>query len=192
MAKHDAYPDMQFATPAKFEAWLKKSYDSVEGIWLVLAKKGAGEKTVAYAEAVEVALCWGWIDGQTRTLDEHYYRVKFTPRGARSKWSQINVGRVEALTATGRMQPPGLAEVERAKADGRWAAAYAPPSTAEVPEDFAIALAKNKRASATFETVSKSNRFAIIYRVNDAKRPETRARRIKKFVEMLERGERLY
>ena len=192
MAKHDAYPELQFATPAKFNAWLKQNHGKEDGVWLRLAKKAAPEKTVTYVEAVEVALCWGWIDGQGKAIDEHYSGQKFTPRGRRSRWSQINVGRVERLIADGRMQAPGLAEVDKAKADGRWAAAYAPPSTTEVPDDFAAALRKNKPAAAFFETVSKTNRYAFIYRINDAKKPETRASRIEKFVGMLERGETLH
>ena len=146
---------------------------------------------MTYLEAVEVALCFGWIDGLVRKADEEGWRLqRFTPRRARSKWSQINVGRAEALIAAGRMRPAGLAEVERAKADGRWDDAYAPPSRMEVPEDVRAALDASPAAAAAFETLTKSQRYSILWRVHDAKRPETRERRIAKYVAMLERGEK--
>jgi uncharacterized protein YdeI (YjbR/CyaY-like superfamily) len=192
VAKHDAYPEEKFATAAKFDAWLRKNHDSADGVWLVFAKKAAPERTITYAEAVEVALCWGWIDGQGKGLDEHFTRVKFTPRAKRSRWSKINRQHAERLIKEKRMQPPGLAEVERAKADGRWAAAYDSPSTATVPDDLAAALKKNKQAAAFFATLNSRNRYAILYRVNDAKKPETRAARIEKFVTMLAEGKTLF
>jgi uncharacterized protein YdeI (YjbR/CyaY-like superfamily) len=145
---------------------------------------------VTYLEAVEAALCFGWIDGQLkRSEEEGWYRQRFTPRRARSKWSEINVGRAEALIASGRMRPAGLAEVERAKADGRWDDAYAPPSRMEVPEDLRVALSASPAAAAAFAAISKSQRYSILWRIHDAKRPETRARRIAKFVAELARGE---
>lgn len=180
---------MRFASAAAFEAWLEASHASSDGIWLEFAKKGSGVASVTYAEAVEVALCFGWIDGQVKRSDEDgFYRQRFTPRRARSRWSQINVERAEGLIAAGRMRPAGLAEVERAKADGRWADAYAPPSRMTVPDDLAAALAASPAAAAAFEGLSKSARYAILWQVGDAKRPETRARRIAKFVAELEAG----
>jgi uncharacterized protein YdeI (YjbR/CyaY-like superfamily) len=192
VAKHDAYPEMRFPTAARFNTWLKSNHHKADGVWLVFAKKAAPERTITYVEAVEVALCWGWIDGQGKRLDEHYSLQKYTPRGQRSRWSKINVGRAERLIKEGRMQPAGQAEIDRAKADGRWAAAYDSPSTATVPEDLAAALRKNKPAAAFFETLTSANRYAILYRIHDAKKPETRAARIERFVGMLERGETLH
>ena len=156
------------------------------------AKKGTGVTTVTYAEALEVALCYGWIDAQVKRLDETYYLQRFTPRRARSKWSKINRESATRLIESGMMRPPGLAEVERAKADGRWDAAYDNPASATVPEDFERALARNKKAREFFATLSSANRYAILYRIQDAKRPETRARRITQLVEMLARGEKFH
>jgi uncharacterized protein YdeI (YjbR/CyaY-like superfamily) len=162
-----------------------------DGIWLKFAKKGSGIASVTYAEAVEVGLCYGWIDSHTLSLDERFYLQKFTPRRARSKWSRINRDKVEELTRQGRMRPAGLAEVDRAKHDGRWEAAYAPPVSAEVPDDLQQALGANAKAAEFFSTLNKSNRYAILYQLQDAKKPETRTRRLEKFVAMLERGEKL-
>ena len=162
-------------------------------MWLVLAKKGTTEPTsLTYDEALEEALCHGWIDGQTRRLDEGTYRQRFTPRRARSQWSQRNVGIAERLMADGRMHPAGHAEVERARADGRWEAAYHGPAQAEVPADLAAALAREPRAAAMFEVLTSQNRYAILYRIGNAKRPETRSRRIAEYVAMLARGETVY
>ncbi len=185
-------PVKSFATPRAFETWLSRSHGRVEGIWLVIAKKGSGIRSVTYAEAVEVALCYGWIDGQAKRLDDERYVQKFTPRRERSPWSQINRARALALIDEGRMQEPGLREIERAKADGRWDAAYASPRAATVPDDLATALRRNKKAKAAFDALDSRNRFAILYRVNDAKKPETRARRIAQFVEMLSEGRKPY
>ncbi|MEY2470366.1 MAG: hypothetical protein QOF21_3064 [Actinomycetota bacterium] len=185
-------PIVHAETPAKFEAWLKKNHKSSTGIWLAIAKKTGAKKSVTYPEAVEIAICWGWIDGQKQKLDDDYSLQRFTPRRPRSNWSKINVDRVDQLTKAKRMQPTGLAEVEKAKADGRWAAAYDSPSNMTVHEDLAAALKKNKEAAAFFETVSASNRYAILYRVHSAKKPETRAARIEKFVAMLAEGKTLY
>jgi uncharacterized protein YdeI (YjbR/CyaY-like superfamily) len=148
--------------------------------------------SVAYAEAVEVGLCYGWIDSQALSLDERFYLQKFTPRRARSKWSRVNRDKVEALAKQGRMKPAGLAQVELAKADGRWQAAYSSPANVTVPDDLQRALDVNPRAAEFFATLNKSNRFAILYQLEDAKKPETRTRRLEKFVAMLERGEKLY
>jgi uncharacterized protein YdeI (YjbR/CyaY-like superfamily) len=190
--RSDALPTKAFATPAKFEAWLERNHASSRGLWLELAKKGSGIKSVTQTEAVEVALCYGWIDGQAKPLDEQRWLQRFTPRSARSKWSKINRERVEALVAQDRMQAAGLAEVRRAQADGRWDAAYDSPSRATVPDDLQRALDRDRKAKAFFSTLDSANRYAILYRVQDAKRPETRARRIEQFVAMLHRGEKLH
>jgi uncharacterized protein YdeI (YjbR/CyaY-like superfamily) len=156
------------------------------------AKKGSGVTTVTYAEALEVALCHGWIDSQAKGFDETYYLQRFTPRRKRSKWSKINRDAAIRLIKAGAMKPPGLREVERAKEDGRWDAAYDSAATATLPEDFERALRENKTAGEFFATLSSQNRYAILYRIEDAKRPETRARRIAQFVEMLARGEKMH
>ena len=156
------------------------------------AKKGSGATTVTYAEALEVALCYGWIDAQVKRFDETYYLQRFTPRRKRSTWSKINRDAATRLIESGAMKPPGLAEVERAKADGRWDAAYDSASTATVPEDLERALERHARAREFFATLSSQNRYAMLYRIQAAKRPETRARRIEQFVEMLARGETLH
>jgi uncharacterized protein YdeI (YjbR/CyaY-like superfamily) len=184
-------PVKSFATAA-FETWLSRNHGKTEGIWLVIAKKGSGIRSVTYAEAVEVALCYGWIDGQGKKLDDERYVQKFTPRRARSPWSQINRKRVLALIEEGRMREPGLREIERAKTDGRWDAAYASPRAATVPHDLAKALRRDKKATAAFAALDSRNRYAILYRVNDAKKPETRERRITQFVEMLREGRKPY
>jgi uncharacterized protein YdeI (YjbR/CyaY-like superfamily) len=178
-------PLIEFADRDAWQAWLRANHDDPTGIWLLLAKKGAPRTTVTAAEAVEVALCFGWIDGQADRHDEHFYKQRFTKRRARSKWSQINCGRATELIAKGLMQAPGLEQVELAKADGRWEAAYEPQSTATVPPDFAQALAANPRAEEFFATLTGVRRYSFLYRIQDAKRPETRARRIEKFVALL-------
>jgi uncharacterized protein YdeI (YjbR/CyaY-like superfamily) len=157
-----------------------------------IAKKGSGIPTVAYPEVLDTALCFGWIDGQRKALDDRYFLQRFTPRRARSRWSQINRDKVAALTKAGRMRPAGLAEVERAKADGRWDAAYAGVRTMEVPDDLQRELDARPDAAAFFATLNSQNRYSILYRLHDAKRPETRARRLAKFVAMLEAGETIY
>lgn len=193
-AYHRGVPDdpktMVFPSQAKFRAWLDKNHTKALEIWLKLAKKNSGIKTVSYQEAVEVALCYGWIDGLMRSLDEDYYIQRFTPRRTKSKWSKINRAKVEELIKAGKMTPAGLAEIERAKADGRWDAAYDSPSTIEVPDDLRLALARNAKARRFFEKLNKSNRYAVLYQIHDAKRPETRARRIKNFVEMFAEGKK--
>jgi len=184
-------PIVPFASPAEWQAWLEEHADA-DGVWVKLAKKGAGIPTVTYAEAVEVALCFGWIDGQSRGLDERYYLQRFTPRRARSVWSKLNRARIEALIESGAMRPAGLREVERAKADGRWVAAYDPPSTATVPDDFQQALDRDEAARDFFATLDGQNRYAILHRLQGVKKPETRARNIERFVAMLAAGEKLY
>ena len=183
---------LEFRTAAEWARWLSKHAGDEDGVWLKFAKKGSGVTTVTYAEALEVALCHGWIDSQVKTFDERYYQQRFTPRRKRSKWSKINRDAAERLIAAGKMKPAGLEQVELAKADGRWEAAYAGPAAATVPDDFERALARNKKARELFATLSKQNRYAIIYRIEDAKRPETRERRIAQFVEMLARGETIH
>ena len=192
METKDGLPVMLFPSQAAWEEWLEDNHGIARGLWLQMAKKGAGVPTVSYVEAVESGLCYGWIDGQAASLDERFSLQRFTPRGPRSRWSQLNRDRVERLTAAGRMRPAGLAQVEAAKADGRWDAAYEPPSRMEAPDDLRAALAANPAADATFAGLNRTNRFAILYRVQDAKRPETRARRIAQFVEMLAAGKKIY
>jgi uncharacterized protein YdeI (YjbR/CyaY-like superfamily) len=181
-----------FASAEEWEAWLRDHHDTVPGIWIRFAKKGSGVPTVTYLEALHAALCFGWIDGQARSLDDAAYVQRFTPRRARSIWSKRNRDFATALIEAGRMQPAGLCEAERAKADGRWDAAYDAPSTATVPEDLQRALDASPAAAEFFATLNSQNRYAILHRVQTAKRPETRARRIEKFVAMLEAGETLY
>ena len=185
-------PIIPFASRDAGAAWLEEQHATSDGLWLKFAKKGSGVTTVTYAEAVELGLMYGWIDGQTKRFDERYFLQRFTPRRARSRWSKINRAKATELIERGLMKPSGLREVERAKADGRWAAAYDSPSTATVPEDLQAALDASPRASAFFAQLDATNRYAILHRVHDAKKPETRARRIAQFVEMLARGEKLY
>ena len=188
----DELPILPFASAARWEAWLEDEHARAAGVWLQIAKKDSGIATVTHAEALDVALCFGWIDGQRRTRDETWFLQRFTPRTPRSRWSKINTEHVARLTAAGRMRPAGLAQVEAARADGRWAAAYAGQRTMTVPDDLQAALDANPRAAAFFATLRGANRYAVLYRVQDAKRPETRARRIDRFVAMLARGETLH
>ncbi len=175
---------------AGWRAWLADHVDDRDGVWLVLAKKGTTDPTdLTYDHALEEALCQGWIDGTKRRLDDATYQQRFTPRRARSAWSKRNVTIAERLIGEHRMQPSGLAEVERARSDGRCAAAYAGPATIEVPPDLAAALAQHPSAQSMFDVLTSANRFAIVWRVEEAKRPQTRARRIAQYVDMLARGE---
>jgi uncharacterized protein YdeI (YjbR/CyaY-like superfamily) len=189
MSEEDPLP---FASGPAFEAWLAEQHAQSDGIWIKFAKKASGIPTVVYAEAVQSSLKYGWIDGQVKRLDEAHYIQRFTPRRARSRWSKINRAKAEALIASGEMRPAGLAEVERAKADGRWDAAYDAPSTATVPEDLRAVLDGDRAASDLFETLDANNRYAILHRIQDTRKPETRARRIEKFVAMLSRGEAIH
>jgi uncharacterized protein YdeI (YjbR/CyaY-like superfamily) len=184
-------PVVPFASTDEFERWLAAN-PSATIVWIRYAKKGTGVPSIDWNQAVDVALCFGWIDGQSKSIDDTAYVQRFTPRGPRSKWSKVNRDRVERLTAAGKMRPQGLAEVERAKADGRWDAAYDSPKTATVPDDLAAALAANPAAKAAFDTIDGSNRYGILYRIQDAKQPATRARRIEQLVAMLARGETLH
>ena len=183
---------LAFESAAAFEAWLADQHAQSDGIWIMFAKKASGIPTVVYAEAVEASLRYGWIDGQVKRVDDDHYLQRFTPRRARSRWSKINCAKAEALIASGAMEPAGLAEVERAKADGRWEAAYDAPSTATVPDDLRAALDADRAAADFFETLDSNNRYAILHRIQEAKRAETRARRIEKFVAMLSRGETIH
>jgi uncharacterized protein YdeI (YjbR/CyaY-like superfamily) len=185
-------PIVSFATALEWERWLEQHHGSAAGAWLKFAKKGSGDESVSQAEAVEVALCFGWIDGQAAPHDEAAWLQRYTPRRPRSKWSQINREKATRLIDEGRMRPAGLTQVELAQADGRWEAAYEPQSRATVPEDLAAELERRPEAAAFFATLNRVNRYAILHRIHDAKRPETRARRIQKFVEMLERGEKIH
>ena len=176
---------LSFASRAQWKTWLAKHHASSSGVWLELAKRDSGIRSVTYAEAIEVALCYGWIDGQKAAGDETHWRQRFSPRKARSRWSKINTEKAEALIASGAMQPAGQREVDAAKADGRWDAAYAGSRSMTVPDDLTAALARNRKARDFFETIDRTNRYAILYRINDAKRPETRRARIEQFVAML-------
>ena len=181
---------LTFPDAAAWRSWLQDHHGDSDGVWLVTAKKGVAG--VSRDEALEEALCHGWIDGQARRRDDETYLQRYTPRRARSAWSQRNTKIVERLTAEGRMHPAGLAEVERAKGDGRWDAAYAGSATIQVPADLAEALEAEPKAQAMFETLNSRNRYSVLYRIETAKRPETRARRIEKYVAMLARGETIY
>ena len=180
---------LPFETKKKFAEWLAKNHDESVGLWLKIAKKATGISTVTYAEALDVALCYGWIDGQKGSFDEQYFLQKFTPRRPKSIWSKINVEKVAGLIASGEMKPAGLKAVEAAKQDGRWAAAYSSQKNMEVPADFQSALNKNKKAKAFFETLTGSRRYSFLFRIETAKKAETREKRIRQFLEMLERGE---
>lgn len=176
---------LAFASAADWQDWLAAHGDATAGVWLKTAKKGAAEPTVSYSDALEVALCFGWIDGQKRPLDDEYWLQRFTPRKPGSRWSKINTEKADALIKAGRMQPAGLREVELARADGRWDRAYENQGSATVPDDLRAALAANPAASEFFETISRVNRYAILYRIQSVKRPETRARKIEQYVQML-------
>ena len=191
MPMPDDLPIQHFEDQKAWEEWLVANADG-KGIWLRIAKKDSGIASVNYAQALEVALRHGWIDGQKRGYDERFFLQRFTPRRPRSLWSKINIGHVERLIAAGRMQPGGLREVEAAKADGRWEAAYRSFSDMEVPAELAAALKKNKKAKAFFDQLDRTNRYAFCWRVHTAKKPETRITRAEKFAEMLANGEKIH
>ena len=188
----DGLPIKTFRTPGEWKRWLHREHAKANGTWLRFFKKAAGIKGLTYAEALDEALCYGWIDGQARGFDEQSYLQRFTPRRRQSPWSKINREHVTRLIKTKRMQPAGLAEVERAKADGRWDVAYDSFGTAAPPDDFKSALAKNKKAKAFFATLSRQNLYAIYFRLHNAKKAETRVRRIAQFVEMLAEERTIY
>jgi|SRR6185369_5469478 len=187
----EGLPVLAFEGTAAFADWIEQHVADA-GMWLKIAKKGSGVTTISYAEGLEVALCWGWIDGKKLSYDEQYFLQKFTPRRAKSVWSKVNVEKVAALTAAGKMRPSGLAAVEAAKADGRWEQAYDGAATMEMPAEFAAALEANPRAKEFWGTLNKTNTYAFLWRIQTAKKPETRAARIEKFITMLNEGKGLH
>jgi uncharacterized protein YdeI (YjbR/CyaY-like superfamily) len=190
--EHKDLPIVSLASAPEWEQWLEEHHLTAPGVWLKIAKKGSPAPGLSHPEALEVAICFGWIDGQGAPHDDAAWLQRFTPRRARSKWSRINREKATRLIAEGRMRPAGVEQVELARSDGRWDAAYEPQSTATVPDDLAAELERSPAAAEFFATLNSINRYAILYRIGDAKRPETRAKRIRKFVEMLERGEKLH
>ena len=185
-------PIIAFASSNAWETWLEKHHATANGLWLKIAKKGSGIDTVSYAEALDVALCYGWIDGQKASFDDHHWLQRFTPRRPRSKWSKVNREKATELIKRGEMKPAGLREVERATQDGRWDAAYDAQSTATVPDDLRREFDKNEVARKFCSTLDSRNRYAILYQIQDAKKPETRARRIEKWVAMLNEHKKIY
>ncbi len=185
-------PTLQFASATVWSEWLRENHAREDGIWLRFFKKGSAVASITYAEALDEALCHGWIDGQVRRLDEASYLQRFTPRRPRSIWSRRNIEHVARLTAAGRMKPAGLKQVEAAKSDGRWERAYDPPSAMSVPDDFVREVKKNKKAFAFFQTLNKSNLYAIAWRLQNAKKAETRERRLRAIVEMLAQGNKFH
>jgi uncharacterized protein YdeI (YjbR/CyaY-like superfamily) len=185
-------PELLLPNAAAWRAWLAENHATSRGVWLVQHKKGGAVTSLTYEEALDHALCFGWVDGQIGRRDEGSYVTRFTPRGPKSKWSKLNVANIERLEAAGLMTDAGRAVVESAKADGRWEMAYAGQATAEVPDDLAEAIAANPEAQAMFEALTSVNRYAIIYRLGTVKKPETRARKIAEYVDMLARHETIY
>ena len=185
-------PVIAFKSQQAWDAWLTSQPADSRGLWLKLAKKSSGIASVSKAEAIDTALCHGWIDGQLGSFDDDYWLIRFTPRQSASRWSENNRTRALQLVELKRMRPGGLKEIERARQDGRWDAAYAPPSTVQVPDDLRAALAKNKKAKSFFEALDSANRYAILYRIHSAKKPETRTARLEKFVTMLNEGKTIY
>ncbi len=185
-------PVLAFADAAALDDWLESQPETSRGLWIKFAKAGTGIASVTKAEAIDAALCHGWIDGQLDKYDDQYWLVRFTPRKARSKWSEVNRARATELLEAGQVRPRGLAQIEAAKADGRWEAAYAPASKAEIPADLQAALDKSPKAAAFFATLTGANRYAILYRIGAVKKPETRARKINHFIGMLERQETVH
>lgn len=192
MTEHKGLPVRAFESQDMWRKWLAEHAAVSRGLWVKFAKKTSGVPSVGKSEAIETALAFGWIDGQLDRFDDQFWLVRFTPRGPKSKWSQINVATVTRLLASGRMTPSGLAEVEKAKADGRWDAAYAPQSKAEIPQDMQAALDAEPAAKAFFATLTGANRYAVLYRIHDAKTEKTRRARIEKFVAMLASGQTIY
>jgi uncharacterized protein YdeI (YjbR/CyaY-like superfamily) len=188
----DGKPVLGFVRKSSWTRWLEKNHDKSSGVWIRLAKKGSGVKSVSRDEALDSALCHGWIDGQSKSEGDSTWLQKFTPRSKRSIWSKINREKVRALIESGEMRPPGLAEIDRAKADGRWEAAYDSPRTIEVPTDLEDAFKRNPKAKVFFETLDSRNRYAILFRIHTAKKTETRERRIEQFVAMLASGEKIH
>ena len=185
-------PTLTCATQEDWEAWLQANCEASSGVWLRLAKKASGKTTITYAEALESALCFGWVDGQKRAESDRFWLQRFSPRTARSIWSRINTEKAQALVDSGRMRAGGLREVARAKEDGRWDRAYASPSNSVVPADLQQALDANRKARAFFDKLDRQNRYAILFRIQNVKKAETRARKIAEYVEMLSNGEKLH
>lgn len=192
MTKLSALPTIEFETAETFEAWLDKNHDTSSGIWMKIFKKGSDKQTISYAEALDIALCFGWIDGQRKSFDEQAYLQKFCTRTAKSIWSKVNIGHVDRLINLGKMRPPGFNAIEKAKADGRWDNAYDPPSKMIIPDDFLKELSKNKNAEAFFKSLNKTNLFSIGFRLQTAKKQETREKRMKEIIEKLARGEKFH
>ncbi len=190
--KSPTIPILPFGSKKQWADWLAKQHEKSTGVWLKLAKKGSGIPSVTYDEALEVALSYGWIDGQKGSFDDEYWLQKFTPRGPRSIWSKINREKAEKLIKGGEMKSAGLKAIELAKQDGRWDKAYESQKNISVPDDLQVALNKSPKAKAFFATLNSVNRYAILFRIHNVKKPETRAKRIRQFVEMLERGEKLH
>ncbi|WOK04320.1 YdeI/OmpD-associated family protein [Imperialibacter roseus] len=190
MTKPDTLPTIAFKTSEAFENWVAENHETSRGLWLKIFKKGSVQQTVSYAEALDVALCYGWIDGQKNSFDEEAWLQKFCPRTAKSIWSKINIGHIERLTNEGRMKPAGFEAVEKAKADGRWEKAYDPSSQMTIPEDFLKELSKNRKAEANFKNLNKTSLFFIGFRLQTAKKPETREKRMKEIIDMLAKGEK--
>jgi uncharacterized protein YdeI (YjbR/CyaY-like superfamily) len=184
-------PVLPFANKKKWSAWLAQQHEKSSGVWLQLAKKDSVIPSVTYEEAVDAALCYGWIDGQKKGFNDKYWLQKFTPRGPKSIWSRINTEKAERLIASGEMQPAGLMAIEAARKDGRWEAAYASQKNISIPEDFQAALDQNRKAKDFFSTLKSAERYSILFRIQTARKPETRAKRIQQFVEMLERHEKI-
>lgn len=192
MKQTDTLPTISFATQQDWEAWLNEHHTDTKGLWLKIAKKETGIPSVSYPEALESALCYGWIDGQKASYDDKYWLQKFTPRSPKSMWSKVNCDKATSLIAAGRMQPAGLRQVQLARADGRWDLAYESQSKITVPDDFQRELDKNQEAKEFFSTLNSVNRYAILRRIQISKKPETRAARIEKFIDMLSKHQKLY
>jgi len=192
MKNTDSLPIIPFETQQDWERWLKEHHPNTDGIWLKIAKKETGIPSVSYSEALDSAICYGWIDGQKASFDDTYWLQKFTPRRPKSRWSKVNCDKATALINEGRMEPAGLLQVEFAKADGRWDVAYESQSKITIPDDFQSELDKNQKAKDFFSTLNSINRYAILYRIQTAKKPETRSARIQKFIEMLSKNEKIY
>jgi uncharacterized protein YdeI (YjbR/CyaY-like superfamily) len=192
MKNADSLPILSFETQAGWEAWLEEHHADSKGVWLKIAKKETGAPSVGYPQALESAICYGWIDGQKAAFDETFWLQKFTPRGPKSRWSKVNREKALALIAEGRMQPSGLQQVEQAQSDGRWEQAYASQSQITIPPDLQSELDKNPKARDFFATLDSRNRYAILYRIQTAKKPETRANRIRRFVDMLSKKQKIY
>lgn len=192
MESYKGLPILYFETQAAWEAWLEEHQADSQGLWLKISKKDSGFDSVSYSEALDLAICYGWIDSQKGTLDDDFWLQRFTPRGSRSKWSQRNRAIAEQMIQQGRIRSAGLREVELAKQDGRWEAAYASQSEIKVPDDFQAELDKNPAAKEFFATLNSVNRYAILYRLQDAKKPQTRLRRMEKFISMLNEHRTIY